>query len=78
MKKEILDNELEQVVGGCVHLVEDTNSIEFDTLGEKYTLKCPYQEARSLLLQLFADNYDMSEEQFDAYVKKTFADNSMI
>lgn len=73
MKKEVLDNELDQVVGGRVHLSGNTNTIDFSTLGETYSLKCPYSEARSLLLSLFADNGNMSEAEFDAFVKKTFA-----
>lgn len=73
MKKEILDNELDQVVGGMVHLSGNTNTVEFTTLGETYKLKCPYKDARSELLSLFADNGEMSEAEFDAYVKKIFA-----
>jgi hypothetical protein len=72
MKQMINENDLNQVVGGTVCLSEAKNRISFTTLGEGYAIKCGFKEARSLLSQLFAANADMTEAEFDQYVKSTF------
>lgn len=72
MREAINDLELDNVNGGSVNLSEKKNKIGFDTIGEAYTLKCTYTEARKLVSALFAANQDMTEKQFDTYVRDQF------
>jgi len=72
MRQEINDIELDAVNGGSVNLSEKKNKIGFDTLGEGYTLKCTYKQARSLVTSLFAANPDMAEKDFDILVRNQF------
>lgn len=72
MRQEINDINLENVAGGSVNLSEKKNKIGFDTIGEAYSLKCTYKEARSLVTSLFAANPDMTEVQFDTMVRDQF------
>lgn len=72
MRQEINDLDLDKVSGGSVNLSEKKNKIGFDTLGEGYTLKCTYKEARSLVSSLFAANQDMTEKDFDILVRNQF------
>ena len=72
MRQKINDLELDAVNGGSVNLSEKKNKIGFDTLGEAYTLKCTYKEARSLVTSLFAANQDLTEKDFDTLVRNQF------
>ena len=72
MREEIKDLELDKVNGGSVNLSERKNKIGFDTIGEAYTLKCTFTEARKLVSSLFALNQDMTEKEFDTYVRDQF------
>lgn len=72
MRQEINDLDLDKVSGGSVNLSEKKNKIGFDTIGEAYTLKCTYKEARTLVSSLFASNQDLNEKDFDILVRNQF------
>lgn len=72
MRQEINDLDLDKVSGGSVNLSEKKNKIGFDTIGEAYTLKCTYKEARTLVSSLFAANQDKTEKEFDTLVRDQF------
>ena len=78
MAHQLSDQELDDVVGGSVNLSEKKNKIGFDTIGEVYTLKCTFTEARTLVAKLFAENQDMTEQEFDIFVRDQFRDNKWI
>ena len=72
MSNQLSDQDLENVVGGSVNLSEKKNKIGFDTIGEVYTLKCTYTQARTKLVSLFAENQDLTEREFDILVRDEF------
>ncbi len=72
MREEINELDLEKVAGGSVNLSEKKNKIGFDTIGEVYTLKCPFKDARTLVSGLFATNQDKTEKEFDILVRDEF------
>lgn len=72
MRQEINDVNLDGVSGGSVNLSEKKNKIGFDTIGEAYSLKCSYTDARKFVSSLFAANQDMTEVEFDTYVRDQF------
>lgn len=74
MSNQLSDQDLEKVVGGSVNLSEKKNKIGFDTIGEVYTLKCTYTQARTLVTKLFAENQDKTEQEFDILVRDAFKD----
>ena len=78
MSHQLSDQDLESVVGGSVNLSEKKNKIGFDTIGEVYTLKCTFKEARTLVVTMFADNPDLSEQAFDILVRDEFRDRKWI
>lgn len=78
MGNQLTDQDLENVVGGSVNLSEKKNKIGFDTIGEVYTLKCTFKEAKTLVLTMFADYPDVSEREFDILVRDAFRDNKYI
>lgn len=78
MAQLLNDQELEDVVGGSVNLSQKKNKIGFDTIGEVYTLKCTYQVARAAVTKAFAEHQDMTETEFDTYVRDLFKDNKWI
>ncbi len=78
MSHQLTDQDLENVVGGSVNLSEKKNKIGFDTIGEVYTLKCTYKQAKTLLLSMFADYPDLTEREFDIKVRDEFKDQKYI
>lgn len=78
MGHQLTDQDLENVVGGSVNLSEKKNKIGFDTIGEAYTLKCTFKEAKTLVLTMFADYPDLSERDFDIKVRDEFRDRKWI
>jgi len=78
MRNEINSNDLERVTGGTVYLNEMRNMCGFDTLGEKYELKCKFSDARNTLFSLMAKYPDMGERQFDTLVRDTYRSNGWI
>lgn len=78
MAQQLFDKDLEDVVGGCVNLSQKKNKIGFDTIGEAYTLKCSYDDARSLVVSLFAANQDKTEQEFDILVRDEFFSRNWI
>lgn len=78
MSHQLSDQDLESVVGGSVNLSEKKNKIGFDTIGEVYTLKCTFKDARTLVVKMFAENPDLSEQAFDILVRDEFRDRKWI
>jgi len=78
MREAINDKDLEVVAGGAVLLSEKRNRISFSTLREGYDLKIPFAEANSTVISLYAQNYSMSEGEFDAFVKQYFKSKGWI
>jgi len=75
---QLSDQDLENVVGGSVNLSEKKNKIGFDTIGEGYTLKCTFKEAKTLVISLFAAHSDMGEREFDIFVRDEFRSRNWI
>ena len=72
MKKEVDVNELDQVTGGSV-VVSDTGRVGFSTLGQKFWLQnCTWRQARNYAEQLLDENPQMSDREFDEFVKAKF------
>ncbi|MBR0463697.1 MAG: hypothetical protein IJJ23_04855 [Clostridia bacterium] len=78
MRQEINDFDIEKVAGGSVNISEKKNKIGFDTLGEGYTLKCSYSQARSFVSQAFAAHQDMTEKEFDTFIRDEFLSRGWI
>jgi len=78
MAYQLSDQELEYVVGGSVNLSEKKNKIGFDTIGEGYTLKCTFKVASKKVAELFAENQNLTEKEFDILVRDVFRDNKWI
>lgn len=78
MGHQLTDQDLENVVGGSVNLSEKKNKIGFDTIGEAYTLKCTFKEAKTLVLSMFADYTDVTEREFDILVRDEFLHRNWI
>ena len=78
MGHQLTDQDLENVVGGSVNLSEKKNKIGFDTIGEAYTLKCTFKEAKTLVLTMFAENPDVTEQEFDILVRDEFLHRNWI
>ncbi len=71
MKKELIDNQLEEVVGGTVIISKDAMKVGFSTMGQMFSLKnCTYRQARNLVDDLLDANPNMTNSQFDQYCKK--------
>lgn len=79
MRQELNDNELELVAGGEVCFSQKRNRVSFSTLQVGFPIKdgC-YDQARSIAIQLFAANPDMSEKDFDILVKNTLQSKGLI
>ena len=68
--REMLNEEaMEQVVGGTVVLSEDKMMVGFTTTGEKFSLKCAFDDAFSYVRRLKSENGSMSNAEFDAFVR---------
>lgn len=78
MRQEISELDMEKVAGGSVNLSQKKNKIGFDTIGEAYTLKCAFSDARSLVASLFATNQDKTEQEFDTLVRNEFRSRGWI
>lgn len=79
MRQAIDDNELELVAGGEVCFSQKRNQVSFTTLQKGYRIKAGcYEQARSVAIQLFASNPDMSESDFDILVRDTLKAQGLI
>ncbi len=79
MKKELNDNQVEQVVGGTVVISANYMRIGFVTTKESYSLKnCTFREARNFAEDLLDANRQMSNAQFDQYCKQQMAEKGWI
>ena len=64
MKKELIDEQLEQVTGGTVIISKDAMMVGFDTLGEMYNLvNCTYRDARNFRDDLIDAHQDMNNAE---------------
>lgn len=78
MRTEIQENDLELVSGGKVYLNGNKMKISFTMLEQTFKVKCSYQEAKTLLLNLFASNDHLSDLDFDNLVKNEFQSRGWI
>jgi len=79
VKKEIFDNELDNVVGGTVIISRDYMIVGFSTTREKFNLvNVSYKDARNFVEDLLDEHRDMSNAEFDAFCKETLFANGWI
>lgn len=72
MKEELDMNEVEQVVGGTV-VVTNKGYVSFSKLRESYRLQnCTWREARNCAEDELDAHSDMSETEFDQYIRDLF------
>lgn len=74
MRKELQDYEVEAVSGGTVILSIPLNIIGFNTTGEMFKLKGDPKKMRNKLIELYDENENMGDAEFDQLVKNTFLD----
>lgn len=74
MKRELNDTELNEVTGGNVTLSESLGIVYFSALNKTCKLKpgVVFREARNLLLDLYDENANMSDAEFDRLVGREF------
>ena len=73
MREQINDQEMENVVGGTVIISKDYNNIGFSTTREKFDLKnCTFKQARNSVDDLLEEHPEMSNAEFDNFVKNAF------
>ena len=73
MREQINDQEMENVVGGTVIISKDYNNIGFSTTREKFDLKnCTFKQARNYVDDLLEEHPEMSNAEFDNFVKNAF------
>ena len=68
MKRELNQTELEEVVGGTVVLSAPLGMVRFTALSRNFKIKGDVKEMRNLLLQLYDENEDLSDIEFDNLV----------
>lgn len=81
MRTEIVNTDLESVVGGTVIISEDYMNIGFSTLKEKYDLKnCTYRQVMNYVADLKdeAKAKGMTNAEFDVYCRDKLWDNNWI
>ena len=79
MKKELNDSQLEQVVGGTVVISSNYMRDGFITTKESYALKnCTFREARNFAEDLWDENKELSDAQFDQLCKQKMAEQGWI
>lgn len=78
MKKELMDFEVEEVVGGTVCLAASLGIVGFSQLKKSYVIKGDYKEMRNLLFQLQDDNEGMPALEFDTLVRDAFLERGWI
>ena len=79
MREALNENELELVGGGEVCFSQKRYRVSFSTLQVGFPIKegC-YDEARSVAIQLFAQNPNMGERDFDILVKNALQAKGLI
>ena len=72
MKKELMDFEVEEVVGGTICLAASIGIVGFSQLGETYNMTGDPTEMRNLLFALEDANQHMNALEFDTLVRNEF------
>ena len=71
MRKELKENQMEQVVGGTVRF--NGNTVQFTVLGEQYDVQnCDSDEANLVIVQLYAKHKYDGNRVFETKVKEAF------
>ena len=74
MRQELGNEELEMVTGGSV-VITNVGRVGFTTLGKKYWLKgVDWKTARDKAEELWENNPQMTDVEFDQYVMGIFSD----
>lgn len=74
MKEQINEEMLDRVAGGTVILSRDYNTVGFTTTGQNFPLKnCDYYQALQLIDQMYVNNKQATDADFDKIVRKEFA-----
>ena len=74
MKKELNENELDQVVGGTIKISESRGQIKFTEIcGSKaFKLTCSFSDATVLAAQMYAQYAGQSAAQYETATKAAF------
>lgn len=72
MKRELNEQELDEVVGGTVTLSAPLGIVNFSALGASFKIKGDVKQMRNLLIQLYDENENMSDREFDTLVVKAY------
>lgn len=74
MRKELDDVQLDSVTGGTVTMSESLGLVEFTSMGRTFKLNpnVPFKEMRNCMLDLYDDNSQLSDAEFDRLVARTF------
>lgn len=80
MRKELNEQELDQVVGGTVKISESRKAIKFTEItgSTSYSLKCSFSEATILAAQLYAQYAGKSAREYETACKAAFEDKGWI
>lgn len=78
MKRELNDFELDEVTGGTVTLSAPLSTVRFNTIGSAFKIKGEVKEMRNVLLQLYDENENMNDAEFDMLVLKEYASRGWI
>lgn len=72
MKKQLMDFEVEEVVGGTVCLSASIKVVGFSQLGKTFRMKGDYKAMRNRLFELQDENENMNAKEFDTLVMNDF------
>lgn len=74
MKRELNGNELDEVTGGSVILSQSMGMVRFSSLKrtKKLNPDVDFKTVRNTLLDLYDENENLTEEEFDTLVMNTF------
>lgn len=79
MKKELKDQELENIVGGTVIVSGDKMRVGFTTLNEKYNLKnCTFDQVMGVIYSMYGQYTDTTGVSFDTAVRSALFDRGWI
>lgn len=78
MKRELNEIELDEVVGGTVVLSAPLKMVRFTALGRNFKIKGDVKQMRNLLLQLYDENENMTDSEFDTLVLQAFTKKGWI
>lgn len=78
MKQPLNDNQLDEVTGGAVVLSGPLGVCGFNTTGQVFKIKADVKVMRNRLIQLYDENENMSDAEFDQLVMNEFKSRGWI